>query len=601
MRLLSCCVLAIACDGTMPVDAGMDAGIGEDAGSACTYDAGEIEEPPEPSRSTARWAFEPWISKDISDREDTYEFVSGFLDRDIPVGAIVIDSPWDSQYTTFRPNPTRYPDFAEMVADMHAMGVRVVMWTTQMVNRQSYDLETGGDSYVGPSPNYAQGCECGFFVNDCERYTWWKGIGSAVDFFHPQARAWWHQQQDLMLDAGIDGWKLDFGESYLESDQTLETYAGPTPHQEYSEAYYRDFLAYGRLRRGEDFVTMVRPYDVSYDRIGRFHARPEHAPVAWVGDNHRDWTGLVDALDHVFRSAEAGYVVVGSDMGGYLDRDERSLMRLIPFDLEVFQRWVAIGAMMPFMQLHGRANLAPWTVPEDADETVESYRFWATLHHEMVGFWYSLAREAYANEGVILHPVGEEASWPGDYRYVIGEHFLIAPILDNGGVRDVVLPEGRWYDFWDPSADAMTAMTIEDYDASAPGRIPVFVREGAIVPVTVDNDVTGNGNAASSGHLTILAWPATTRTTFTYYDDDTSSTEIALEGTRIELTRAVVPVIVRMRASGIGSVSRGATALTQHADRAAFDGATEGWLADGPWVWIKTPASASAITLEASP
>ena len=55
--------------------------------------------------------------------------------------------------------------------------------------------------------------------------------------------------------------------------------------QQYSEAYYRDFLRYGVSKRGSEFVTMVRGYDVSYDIPARFYARPEHAPVVWLGDN----------------------------------------------------------------------------------------------------------------------------------------------------------------------------------------------------------------------------------------------------------------------------------------------------------------------------
>src|SRR5262245_32173833 len=66
---------------------------------------------PAPPRHTPRWAFEPWISKDISDGPDTYAFVQGFLDRDIPVGAVVLDSPWETHYNTFVPNPSRYPEF----------------------------------------------------------------------------------------------------------------------------------------------------------------------------------------------------------------------------------------------------------------------------------------------------------------------------------------------------------------------------------------------------------------------------------------------------------------------------------------------------------
>src|SRR6187401_1694408 len=100
------------------------------------------------------------------------------------------------------------------------------------------------------------------------------------------------------------------------------TDAGETTRQAYSEAYYADFHAYGVARRGDQFVTMVRPWDESYGFPGRFYARPDDAPVAWVGDNRRDWVGLADALDHLFRSADAGYVAIGSDVGGYLDRDD---------------------------------------------------------------------------------------------------------------------------------------------------------------------------------------------------------------------------------------------------------------------------------------
>ncbi|MCZ7679044.1 MAG: N-formylglutamate amidohydrolase [Sandaracinaceae bacterium] len=338
--------------------------------------------------------------------------------------------------------------------------------------------------------------------------------------------------------------------------------------------------------RGREFVTMVRPWDVSYDRRGRFHARPEHAPVAWVGDNRRDWVGLADALDHVFRSAEAGYVVVGSDIGGYLDRDDQDLLVTIPFDLETFQRWVAVGAMMPFMQLHGRANLEPWSVPERPDETVAVYRYWATLHHEMVGFWYSLTEEAYAAGEPILHPIGTEADWPGDFRYVVGEHFLVAPILEAGGVRDVELPGGaRWYDWFDGAAHE-GGTTLSSYDASAAGRIPLFVREGAIVPVDVEGDVTGLGTAGSAGHLTVLAWPSSPATGFRLHEEDEAVTTIgavreADGALSVTLSRARRPTLVRVHAGFAPSrVAIGAADATEHADRAALDAAASGWLAE---------------------
>jgi len=611
---LGWCGLLASCDPNdppVPDDAGVDGGPAVDAGDACDFDPGEPEDIPAAGAYTPRWAFEPWISKDISDRADSFAFVDGFLERDIPVGALVIDSPWDAQYTTFSPNPSRYPDFEDMVTQMHDRGVRVVMWVTQMVNRSSYDLETGGDTYRGPAPNWPQGCACGYFVNGCADYSWWKGRGSGVDFFDPDARIWWHRQQDPLLAMGIDGWKLDFGESYLEEGAPLTTHAGEVSLQDYSEAYYRDYLEYGRHVRGRDFLTMVRPYDVSYDRTGRFHARPEDAPVGWVGDNERNWTGIVDALDHVFRSAEAGYVVVGSDLGGYLDRVEPGLTELIPFDVENFQRWTAWSGMMPFFQLHGRANLAPWTVDEDPELTTDIYRYWATLHHEMVGFWYSLAEEAYASDEVILHPVPEtEDAWAGDWRYVVGEHFLVAPMFEPGDARDVALPAGeRWYDWWDPSGDPIDGgTTLTAYDVSDRRRIPVFVREGAIVPVDVESDVTGLGDASSAGHLTVLAWPSATESAFVLHETDDMQTTLTAQrasdgAITLSLTRATLPVIFRVRADAAPSgVTAGGAAVTA-VDATSFGAASEGWYHDptSRWLWVKVEASPDAVAVRVTP
>ena len=583
-------------------------------GSGC---GGHEETPqpvPTPAIHTPRWAFEPWISKDISDTDDTYAFVGGFRERDIPVGVVVIDSPWETNYHTFVPNPLRYHDFAKLVSDLRADDVRVVLWMTQMINRSSVDMEEGGDVYDGPSPNFQEAFDRGYLVDHGQDYYWWKGFGAGLDFFNPWAVAWWHAQQDAVLDLGISGWKLDFGDEYL-PDGDLATYVGPVARQQYSEEYYRDFWAYGVGRRGADeFLTMVRPYDRSYGFPGRFFARREHAPVGWVGDNRRDYVGLADALDHIFRSAQAGYVVLGSDIGGYLDRDDIDLTQGVPWDTEVFARWTALAAFTPFMELHGRANITPWTVPDRVDETVAMYRYWATLHHELVPFFYSLAEEAYAGGPTIVRPEGEEAAWPDDYRFQVGDAFLVAPILASGGVRDVLLPEGaRWFDFHDPTVvhgPGGGGEQITGYDASDWKRLPVLVRDGAIVPLEVSSDVTGLGTAASAGLLTVIAWPAPEQTAFRLHEDDGEVTTITAllnpSGiASITLSRARRGVILRLPVNPpMTGVLLGGEPLARFDDRAAFDAAESGFLCDARidlFLWIKVPPSPDQVVLTTVP
>lgn len=577
-----------------PIDPGVD--------PACTGFEQAIDSADPLPIHTPRWAFEPWISKDISDGPDTYAFVDGFQSRDIPVGVVVLDSPWETNYNTFIPNPDRYPNFEQMVTDLRERGVRTVLWTTQMVNVSSFDLESTGDIYPGPAENYQEGFDCGFYVNEGTNYGWWKGLGAAVDFNHPEGRAWWHRQQDALLEMGVAGWKLDFGESYITTND-IDTFTGRIDLQQYSEDYYRDFYAYGgaKLEGLDEFTTMVRPYDESYQFEGRFFARPEHAPVAWVGDNRRDWIGLVDALDHLFRSAAAGYVVIGSDIGGYLDVDDQDVSEQVPWNGLAFDRWVAQGALTPFMQLHGRDNITPWTTPDGTEETVEIYRYWSKLHHELVPFWYSLAEQAYADGGTIMIPVGDEASWPGDYRYRLGEAFLVAPILDETGIRDVELPAGDdWYDWWQPDADALPGgQTLAAFDVGDRLRIPFFVRRGAIVPLADATETTGLGSEASRSLRTWLVYPDDASTSFTLVDDDESPTTLeavnAAGTITIDLSRAPTATILRVRTdTAITGATVDGTALPSHADRAAFDAATTGTFVEGRFTWVKVDSDDGA-------
>jgi len=262
--------------------------------------------------------------------------------------------------------------------------------------------------------------------------------------------------------------------------------------------------------------------------------------------------------------------------------------------------------MTPFMQLHGRANIAPWTVPERPDETVVIYRYWAKLHHQLVPFFYSLTQESYAGRAALVAPQGAESEWAGDYRYMLGSAFLVAPLLDSSGRRDIRLPAGEeWYDFWNLGSAARAGGTVvSSYDATDRQKLPLFIRRGALIPMEVGDDSTGLGSAASAGKLTLLIFPSATENRFALYEQDDSITQIVARevGTAAEITlsKAVRAVLLRVRREAApATVKLGGVALSALPDRPGLDAATQGYFFDSgtKGLWIKLAASATQLAV----
>ena len=60
---------------------------------------------------TPAWAFEHIAWEDsINTTEGAKALVEGYLQREIPVGAVIIDSPWSTTYNDFNWDTQRYSD-----------------------------------------------------------------------------------------------------------------------------------------------------------------------------------------------------------------------------------------------------------------------------------------------------------------------------------------------------------------------------------------------------------------------------------------------------------------------------------------------------------
>ncbi|MCC6175293.1 MAG: hypothetical protein IT305_08340 [Chloroflexi bacterium] len=528
---------------------------------------------------TPRWVYEPWIWEDEeNDADAVIELVDDYQERGIPVGVVIIDSPWQTNYNTYVFG-SNYPDPARLMADLRARNVRVILWATAMINVSSLDGPGRGES-----PLYSEAVNAGYLVNRGQTVTWDKGVGAAVDFFNPDAVAWWYRQLDKAWAYGIDGWKVDSPEGNL--PDIVQTAAGPRTNREYGDAYYRAYYRYV-AERSPDAVIMARPIDG-----GTRYAPVEANPAGWVGDQNPEWggNGIGEALDNILASAEAGYAVLGSDIGGYRPGER--------FD-RLFIRWTQLGALSPLMENGGRGEHRPWKLDRDGD-VATIYRYYARLHRELVPYLYGLGVEAHRTGVPIIRNGDRERQ-----QYWLGDDLLVAPIVRRDERREVDIPAGdRWLDYWN-DGHVYEGPARVTYKASLE-RIPLFFRSGAIIPLDVVDSETGHGGQGSAGATTLLVYPdGESRRTFhpdAEHDVTITSTQ-RTDGLTLTIDPWSETWVVRFKEvrepSGVTlTVGGQETALPELASFDRFDGAGAGWYRDvaGGYIWARFQTSDASGT-----
>jgi alpha-glucosidase (family GH31 glycosyl hydrolase) len=428
----------------------------------------EESELPPPTPPWPEWAFQHWVWEDEGTEQSALQLVEDYLKNDIPVGAIIIDSPWATGYNTFEFDSALYPDPAGMINALQAKGVRVMLWVVPAINTDVSDL-------------HAHGSQNGYFmqqsaVGGAAVVDWWKGEGSLIDYFNPNGLTWWHSLVDKALDLNIDGWKCDG----LDFSVLLAPYSpgkgGEVDRVDYAEAYYRDFFDYTRDRLGSDRIITARSVDNYGANVGGDFV--SFAPrdinwAGWVGDQDGNFTGLIAALNNMYHSSKEGYVAFGSDIGGYREIDSETNGRTT----DLFIRWAQLGALNPVMENGGGGEHRPWKFEEKATnqvgETVDIYRRFAKLHHALLPYLMEHGARAFEKGESLMTFLDDVA-----YRYLLGPDILVAPMIASGTSKAVKFPEGDdWVYLFERSVTYKGGATIEldiPYE-----EYPVFLRKGS--------------------------------------------------------------------------------------------------------------------------
>jgi len=424
------------------------------------------------------WGYGFWKSRDFHTyQEDVYDDFRGCRRHRIPLDAIVIDSPWETQYNTWEVNPHQFPDFTAMVRELRDDGVRTVLWTTPWVNIGSSEGQMPPDAesralHDAPASNYAEGAERGHFVRgaDGEPYLgrWWMGTGSPIDFTSRAAEEWWGEQAKAVLRLGVEGIKADDGEGYYLPDD-VRFADGSTG----ANAAWRVGGLYRRsMQRALDEVHPG--HGVLFGRSG--WTGQQATGMLWGGDQVSDFWSLRVLLAATISAAASGFSNWSHDVGGYLGH---RLVERCPAELLV--RWAQFGCFTPLMQAHGQQVQEPWTYDE---RTLDIYRAYVLLHEQLVPYIRGAAATAARSGLPIIRPLHltdprDDRGWTIADAYGFGPALWVAPVLDDGArTREVALPRGDWIETW--SEDHVRGG--QEVTVPAPrSMIPVWVRQGSIV------------------------------------------------------------------------------------------------------------------------
>jgi alpha-glucosidase (family GH31 glycosyl hydrolase) len=424
------------------------------------------------------WGYGFWKSRDVHEhQDDVLDDFHGFRRHRIPLDAIVIDSPWATQYNTWEFNPYQFPDAAGMVAMMRDAGVRTVLWVTPWVNLDSSDGQIPPQPeserlHREPAPNYASAAEAGHFVTEPggEPFVtqWWMGSGSPVDLTSAAAEEWWRSLAKGVLELGVEGIKADDGDGFYIPDH-VRLADGRSGAQGAWDL--------GGLHR----LSLQRALDEVHPGTGVLFGRSgwtgqQATGLTWAGDQASDFWSLRVLVVATLTAATTGFSNWSHDVGGYLGH--RLVERCPP---ELLVRWLQFGCFTPLMQAHARMPQEPWHY---GDRVLEIYRAYVLLHEQLVPYVRAAAATAARTGLPIIRPLcltdpADPRGWTITDAYGYGPALWVAPVLDDGArEREVSLPRGDWIETWSGRRVRGGGEVIAP---AALRQIPVWVRAGSIV------------------------------------------------------------------------------------------------------------------------
>ncbi|GAA4583221.1 alpha-xylosidase [Planotetraspora phitsanulokensis] len=476
-----------------------------------------------------KWAFGTWISSGFfrDSQERVLERAATIRERGIPCDVLHLDTYWQvgDHWSDMRWDPETFPDPVGMLAALKKQGFRVCLWMNPYISHLS--------------PAFPEAAENGYLLRrqDGEVYVAdsWHGSHPAcgiVDFTNPAAVDWFKGLLRDRLREGVSVFKTDFAEGVPADAVAFNGMTGTDLHNVYSLLFNDVVSEATREVAGHGMVWARSSY-----LGGQRHA------AQWSGDVDSAYPSMGSTIRGGLSHGLSGIPFWTHDAGGFTGTPTPDL----------YIRWSQFSALSPLIRFHGTTTREPWRFPAHAERgAVEAIR----LRYRLMPYIYSAAVTAAETGAPMMRALcvdypDDPVAWQADLEYLLGTDLLVAPMISADGTRKVYLPAGVWVDYWTGEAiEGGRHITV-----SPPlDQIPLFVRHGALIPVTEPGDTVGDDAPVT---LAAFGVPAReSRTTIRDLDGDTVVTAVrdgdrlvvTVEGpkriTGVEFTGPGAPVII---------------------------------------------------------
>ena len=429
----------------------------------------------------------------LFDQEQVLDEANEFEKRGFPLDFIGLEPGWLSKSypNTFAWDKSRFPDPAKLIQQLSEKHISLNLWINPYVSPEA-------SFYEELKPYYGS-------------HTVW--AGAVPDLSMPEAqKIYWKTFKEDHILPGVSGYKIDEVDGY---DRWLWPDVSTFPSG----------LAAEQLRQTYGLLVQKQSARLFREENRRTYGLVRASNGGGVSFPYVIYNDYYDHKDFITALINSGFSgILWTPEARASDTAEEWLRR---FQTVVFSPMAMINAWA--------SGTKPWTYPEVADEV----KAMALLRMRMMPYWYSSFagyhfegippfRGMQLEDGFIMtgeekqqtqqnleeNPYNEAIKKELNDQYMAGPYLLVAPFFAGEVSRKVVLPKGKWYNFYNGeyvgNGEIITVNARLD-------QIPVYVKDGGIIPLmepmlhapakgqTFDLEIRHYGE--SPGH-------------FTLYDDD---------------------------------------------------------------------------------